>query len=86
MAHEIGHNLGMAHDFGETKDEPRYSSTSENCLNAKGYMSYDANPKIWSPCSVEDFTAYFQSVYNWCLSTRKNLIKLKILIYGNYQN
>ena len=62
----------MAHDFGETKNQPRYSSAipPEDCLQSKGYMSYDSNPKKWSPCSVEDFTAYFQSVDYWCLSTR----------------
>ena len=69
----------MAHDFGETRDQPRYSSLNEDCLHSKGYMSYDSNPKKWSPCSVEDFTAYFRTVDNWCLSTRKITLKLNML-------
>ena len=61
----------MRHDFiGNWSDRvPRFSSVSENCLDFfddkgeivdyKGYMSYDGDPKKWSPCSVEGFTTYF---------------------------
>ena len=69
MAHEIGHNLGMDHDFGV--NGPRFSSTSKPCTSIGGYMDYLANPNKWSPCSVDDFTAYFNSVNPWCLTECK---------------
>ena len=69
----------MSHDFiGKCNPRcnpcnPRFSSASENCLNFKGYMSYDGDPKKWSPCSVEDFTTYFNDpeVDPWCLELSK---------------
>ena len=71
IAHEIGHNLGMQHDFGATTSDPRFSSQNEACTGIGGYMDYQPNPSRWSPCSVEDFTGYFESVNTWCLTPRK---------------
>ena len=47
IAHEMGHNLGMRHDFN------RQDSRGTEC---KGYMDYDDSTNYWSGCSVEDFT------------------------------
>merc|ERR1712179_599797 len=47
IAHEMGHNLGMRHDFGRT------DSRGKKCY---GYMDYKDDTNYWSRCSVEDFT------------------------------
>lgn len=62
LVHEIGHNLNMAHDFGSSPNDPRTSSTGAPCTNVNGYMDYRPNPNKWSPCSVEDITAYYNSI------------------------
>ena len=68
MAHEIGHNLGMFHDFENGNlDDTRYSSTGESCSGIGGYMDYKSYPNKWSKCSVEDFQNYFARLNEVCL-------------------
>jgi hypothetical protein len=53
MAHEMGHNLGMSHNFDE-KHEGR---------GCTGYMSYGEdqdNATAWSPCANGDWTDNFE--------------------------
>ena len=64
MAHELGHNLGMDHDFdggvGDFKD--KFSSTGAKCTGVRGIMDYPHNNGIqdrWSLCSNEDFRKNF---------------------------
>ena len=69
IAHELGHNLGMFHDF-ESDGKERFSSNSILCTGIGGYMDYGPNFNRWSECSVEDFTKYYNSYPDWCLASR----------------
>ena len=62
----------MEHDFGiGGPADVRVSSKSKPCTGIGSYMDYQPNPNKWSDCSVEDFTAYYNSVKPWCLTPRK---------------
>ena len=64
VAHEIGHNLGMLHDFnGGNTNSQRYEG-GQLCTNVGGIMDYRSNPYRWSACSVGDFTRYYNRVRN----------------------
>ena len=63
VAHEMGHNLGMAHDFAA-----KHKSTT---CDGKGIMSYGDAPQAWSSCSKSDFTNHYRTTAKdtkkWCL-------------------
>ena len=63
IAHEIGHNLGMFHDF-----DARHSG--KGC-DKKGVMSYEGLLNQWSTCSKSDFQAHMTYVnqmgQTWCM-------------------
>lgn len=59
FAHELGHNLGMRHDFDERHGGNGQSQWSSNWCNGKGLMSYGSNLKGWSSCSNEDFKNWY---------------------------
>ncbi len=40
MAHEVGHNTGMLHDFEGQPVNPRYDSLGNSCTNIGGVMDY----------------------------------------------
>jgi hypothetical protein len=67
VAHEIGHNMGMQHDFLNGK-QPRYDSYGQVSSGIGSVMDYD-QPIYdkWSTCSVEDFTKYINSMPQFCL-------------------
>ena len=67
MAHEIGHNLGMDHDFST-------AHSAAGC-DGTGIMSYGNPPNQWSTCSKADFTAQYklrQAI--WCLPGKYHVI------------
>ncbi len=63
LAHEIGHNLGMNHDFvGSDVDSVRTDSKGNLCTKVGGVMDYYGAVTLWSTCSVEDFLNYYNSL------------------------
>jgi hypothetical protein len=73
MAHEVGHNLGMFHDF-----DKRHGGGGNPCDNS-GFMSYGPKVYKWSECSVKDFTAkYMWNKHKWCMPGNDFHFYLKI--------
>ena len=70
VAHEMGHNLGMLHDFDD-----KHGGQSGAC-NGQGIMSYGSFPQQWSSCSKADYLARYNQVggNNWCMAGNTNSI------------
>ena len=72
LAHELGHALGMQHDF--KKDVTRYDSKGNRCTGVNGLMDYVTRRSVnkFTTCSREDFAAWYQRVVgtygSFCLS------------------
>ena len=67
LAHEVGHNLGMAHDFATQHGGDGKTGSGGPC-DFEGFMSYGTFKSQWSECSVKDFTAqYMRNKDTWCL-------------------
>jgi len=61
FAHELGHNIGMLHDFHES-----HGGHHGKC-NHQGLMSYGQKPTQWSSCSDKDFTTWWKEKGHVCL-------------------
>lgn len=69
VAHEIGHNLNMKHDFVNNPSKPRKcQADGSSCSGIGGVMDY-YQPEInqWTCCSKCDFKKYFKSNNPFCL-------------------
>ena len=65
VAHEIGHNLGMFHDFENSSASGRKRTCGPRRRNSGAHsdiMSYGGTTNKWSPCSNEDFRSFFSQV------------------------
>ena len=65
MCHELGHNLGMFHDFLDPYTNPkvnRIDSKGVVCTNKYGVMDYYNPVQIWTTCSVEAFTNTYNNI------------------------
>jgi len=76
FAHELGHNLGMWHDF-DSKHGGNGQPGSRGRCDGQGLMSYGSckpscrdsrMPDRWSECSVADFERTFRSSTHRCLA------------------
>jgi len=60
VAHELGHNLGMWHDFLGSTGNPAKDTwqgyKTVNGVECTGYMDYEKLTFGWSACSVQDFS------------------------------
>ena len=67
LAHEVGHSLGLKHDFIEsgTLDQPIYTPRKDKkgkkCNGIKSVMDYKNKIDKWSTCSYEDFKDIYNS-------------------------
>jgi hypothetical protein len=65
MAHELGHNLGMSHDFVDPFTTPKTvlrDSAGNSCTDSNGVMDYFVTVQKWTTCSVEKFGRHYNNV------------------------
>jgi hypothetical protein len=74
LAHELGHNLGMLHDFTGVYASPKkvlLDSKGQTCTDIGGVMDYYVTVTRWSSCSNEFFYKLYNSEVqkkgNFCL-------------------
>ena len=74
MSHEIGHTLGLMHDFdkrhGGTGQQKSAGWPNGKCETDKSIMSYESSEKTWTSCNKLDFEAHYLNYKaHWCLES-----------------
>jgi len=62
FAHELGHSLGMPHDFLKSDNDPRLDESGNSCLGTNGIMSYKGVRTTWSTSSKEAIRGWFKQL------------------------
>ena len=67
LAHELGHALGMKHDFDDHPNNVRYDTQGNPCTGINGLLDYGERSKVdkFTTCSREDFQKY----HDWAVKT-----------------
>ena len=80
LAHEIGHGLGLYHDFGSGgKNDVKYDSSGNRCTGINAVMDYGRISSVnkFSGCSKEDlqtwYTRVVQTYGSFCLACSSKL-------------
>ena len=86
LAHEVGHALGMKHDFGNYatgNDDPninRNDANGRSCTRINGLMgthSQNSRPDKFTTCSKDDFRAFHKTIVqtygSYCMACGKTL-------------
>jgi len=69
IAHEIGHNLNMEHDFDPSPGDTRECTTDgSSCTGIGGVMDYFGDTTKWTCCSNADFKALYDAGSADCLT------------------
>ena len=71
FAHELGHSLGMYHDFaGNGNRQEGKDKSGNNCKGIGGIMDYNGPMETWTQCSREDMADYFTSLSKMLLNCK----------------
>ena len=78
MAHEIGHTLGMDHDF-HGQDSSKLKNNPSGKGKCTGIMDYTDSTGGWSKCSNADIQKFLNGLKKNCLIRKYSFCNIFIL-------